>query len=258
MMKLLLVSSNIRFDNPADGPNSWIHRKALLSQTLLAHGPDLIATQEGRFEQLKDFLSLLPGYDLVDQHRSWIGERMYPTFFIKNSSFELLKSEDLWLSETPGIAGSLSFGSTFPRLMTWMKVQPCGSKKNLIVVNTHLDHVRAETRKEQALVLVREIRRILEPQNRLIIMGDFNESPKGEVRNILLGEFPELIDTWRLFHNMEETSHHAFNGEVQNGSRIDWILVDGSLEIKSAFLDKTHERGKYPSDHFPMVCELSI
>ena len=54
-MNLCFITSNIRFDNPDDGLNAWPHRKSLLAQTLLAHSPDIIATQEGRFHQLKEF-----------------------------------------------------------------------------------------------------------------------------------------------------------------------------------------------------------
>lgn len=257
-MKLCLISSNIRFDNPADGANSWPHRRTLLAQTLLSHRPDIIATQEGRFHQLKDFEELLKDYDIIDPHRSWIKERMYPTFFIRKNAFEFIKSEDLWLSETPNVAGSFSFGSAFPRLMTWMKIQPKNSDVNLLVVNTHLDHVKAETRAEQIKVLTEQVKRVKDERSKLIIMGDFNDSPESDVRKELTNAFSGLQDSWKLFHDQEETSHHAFNGECQNGARIDWILVDQKIHIDNCFLEKSTIEGKYPSDHFPVVCKISL
>jgi endonuclease/exonuclease/phosphatase family metal-dependent hydrolase len=257
-MKLCLITSNIRFDNPKDGANSWPHRRLLLANRLLTHQPDIIATQEGRFQQLKDFETLLSNYEIVDQHRSWIGERMYPSLFIRKNAFELIKSEDLWLSETPDIAGSKSFESTFPRLMTWMTVQPKNSKINLLVVNTHLDHVKKETRLQQIKVLANEIKRIWDKKSVLMIMGDFNDSPESDVRKILMDEIPSLQDSWKVFNSIEETSHHAFNGECQNGARIDWILVDKKAQIESCIMDKEKTEGRYPSDHFPIVCTLSL
>ena len=257
-MKVCLISSNIRFENPADGVNDWPHRRTVLAQTLLAHTPDIIATQEGRFGQLEDFGILLSDYHIVDHHRSWIKERMYPTFFVKKNSWEIIKSDDLWLSETPHVAGSLSFGSPFPRLLTWMKIQPKNSDRNLLLINTHLDHMRLETREEQVKVLVNEIQKKREPQTKLIIMGDFNDSPQSKVRNIISEAFPDLIDSWKVFNSVEETSHHAFSGECQNGSRIDWILVDKDLSVEKCFLDKSHVDGRYPSDHFPVVCKIRI
>lgn len=257
-MKLCLISSNIRFDNPADGQNAWPLRRSLLADTLLKHSPDIIATQEGRFDQLTDFLSILKDYEIVDPHRSWIKERMYPTFFIRKNLFELIKSEDLWLSETPHVAGSISFGSAFPRLFTWMKIQPKNSAKKLVVVNTHLDHMKAQTRAHQIKVLAQEMGKIIDPASSLVVMGDFNDHPDSETRTLLTDAFPELRDGWKLFNEKEETSHHSFNGLCENGSRIDWILVDNKISIENCSLDKSHKEGRYPSDHFPVICKISL
>jgi endonuclease/exonuclease/phosphatase family metal-dependent hydrolase len=255
-MNLCFITSNIRFDNPEDGVNAWPYRKSLLAQTLLAHEPDLIATQEGRFHQLKEFEELLEHYHIVDHHRSWIKERMYPTFFVKKNAFEIIRSEDVWLSETPEVAGSLSFGSTFPRLLTWMKIQIKNSEKKFLVINTHLDHVRHETRLEQVRVLTNKIQQLRDGVSYLVLMGDFNDSPESKIRKIILESFPELEDAWSRFNFNEETSHHAFNGECQNGARIDWILTDQRLIIEKHTLDKTTIEGRYPSDHFPVICKL--
>lgn len=256
-MNLTLVTCNIRFDNPADGENSWSHRRLFLRDILLSHTPEIIATQEGRFHQLQDLHSLLIDYELVDQHRSWIGERMYPTFFVRRNRFELMKSEDIWLSETPDIAGSKSFGSAFPRLMTWMKLQPVNSEKDLWFVNTHLDHLQEETRLGQIGVLTNEVKKFWKKEDSLFIMGDFNDGPESEVRKHLEDQF-QLEDTWKKFHLKEETSHHAFNGEEPNGNRIDWIMADKRVSVVSAQMDKTNRAGRYPTDHFPVVTKISL
>ncbi len=256
-MVLTLVTCNIRFDNPADGTNSWSHRRLFLKDLLLSHSPHVIATQEGRFEQLQDLQTILEDYEMVDPHRSWIGERMYPTFFLKKNFFELMKSEDIWLSETPEIAGSKSFGSTFPRLMTWMKIQPVGSQNDLWLVNTHLDHMKEETRQCQIKVLSQEVKKFWKSSDPLIIMGDFNDGPNSGLRQQLLREF-SLQDSWKLHHAHEESSHHAFQGEEPNGNRIDWIMVDERLKVLHSHMDKTSRQGKFPTDHFPVVTIISF
>lgn len=256
-MELNFITCNIRFDNPADGPNAWPRRRDFLSETLLKHSPHVIATQEGRFDQLRELKASLGDFHLLDDHRSWIKERMYPTFYLRNESFEILGSEDLWLSETPNLAGSRSFGSAFPRLLTWVRVQPKGSKRNLLLVNTHLDHVKAETRASQAQVLVREIQRLSTPQDRLLFLGDFNEGPQDQVREILTKNF-DLQDSWQKFNSQEETSHHGFKGIFPEGARIDWILVDKELELISSEMDKSARGGLYPTDHFPVITRIRI
>ena len=256
-MELVLVTCNIRFDNPPDGANAWSHRREFLRDLILAHAPDVIATQEGRFEQLQDLHALLGDYDIVDQHRAWIGERMYPTFFLKRGRFELMKSEDIWLSETPDVAGSRSFGSKFPRLMTWIKLQPVGSRNDIWLVNTHLDHMKAESRLGQIKVLASQVKRFWNTADPLFILGDFNDGPESAVRSELMRQLP-LQDSWKLFHSEEETTHHAFNGELPNGQRIDWILVDQRIKVLSSELDKSNNDGRYPTDHFPVVTKIRL
>lgn len=257
-MKLCLITCNIRFDNPADGVNAWPLRRNFLAHTLLSHNPDIIATQEGRYHQLKELESLLPGFELLDAHRSWIKERMYPTLFIRKDKFEYLRSDDLWLSETPQIAGSQSFESAFPRLMTIASLQPKNTQHKLLIVNTHLDHVKAQTRHAQIKVLTEQIKKSQSQEASLIIMGDFNDSPTSDVRKYLSSNFEGLQDTWQMFNTQEETSHHAFEGEMQNGSRIDWILVDKKLQVLSSAMEKTSQAGKYPTDHFPIVAQIKL
>jgi len=257
-MNLTLITCNIRFDNPADGENSWPHRRSFLIQTLLAHNPSLIATQEGRFHQLTELNHSLPSHDIIDQHRSWIAERMYPTFFINHHFFEFLGSGDLWLSETPEIAGSISFNSSFPRLMTWSYLQIKNSTKKIFIVNAHLDHVKQETRISQVQVMLEQIRKYWDPASALIIMGDFNDGPEGDVRKLIEKEFSFLIDPWKKFNSFEESSHHGFKGEEQNGARIDWILIPDNLDVSKCTMDKSNIRGKFPSDHFPIICEIKI
>lgn len=255
-MELCLISCNIRFDNPADGQNAWAHRREFLTQTLLQHTPSIIATQEGRFHQLNDLKDLLQDFELIDQHRSWIGERMYPSIFLRQDHFEYINSGDVWLSETPDIAGSLSFGSTFPRLMTWAKVQIKETDKNLLIVNTHLDHIKAETRQAQIKVFVAEIKRVWDPTWALIIMGDFNDAPDSLVRAEIIRQFPDLQDTWQLFNSVEESSHHSFKGETQNGARIDWILVDKKIAVISSMMEKGSKGDFYPTDHYPIIARI--
>lgn len=257
-MDLCFISCNIRFDNPADGQNAWPLRRDFLAETLLQYSPAIIATQEGRFHQLMELKTLLKDYCIVDTHRSWIGERMYPTVYLQEKYFEFLGSGDVWLSETPDVAGSLSFGSTFPRLMTWAHVQLKNCDRKFLIINTHLDHIKASTREEQIKVLAREVKRLWDGQSALMIMGDFNDTPVSEVRQLLVTEFPGLQDAWKLFHKHEETSHHSFMGEVENGSRIDWILLDHKIKITDCLMDKSVKKGHFPTDHFPIVCKIKL
>lgn len=257
-MNLTLISANIRFNNPADGVNAWPHRKHYLAQLLLGYAPDIIATQEGRYDQLHELLALLPEFEMIAQHRPWIDERMYPTLFVRKNTFELINSFDRWLSETPEVAGSKSFDSAFPRLMTGAVLKHKEISNSLLIANTHFDHIKPFTRIEQARVLCFEVKKVIEPNQHLILMGDYNDSPESETRRVIDTNFPHLQDTWGIFNKMEETSHHGFNSEINAGSRIDWILVDQKAEVLDSFLDKSHRGDVYPSDHYPVIAKIKL
>ena len=216
-----LISSNIRYDNPADGGHAWPHRREGLATILRDHQPLVIATQEGRQPQLLDLAGLLPHHDLVDGHRPWIEERMYPCLFVRNGT-KVTASGDIWLSETPEVPGSTGFGSTFPRLCTWARLLV--GEQTLVCVSAHLDHLRAETRAHQANVMGHQLAALLRPEDRLVLMGDFNEGVDGPARSNLLRKLPSLVDPWLTLGRPEEVSHHRFDGEHENGARIDWIL----------------------------------
>jgi len=252
-MELNLLSSNIRYANPADGKNDWEFRRPMLLSLIENCGPDVLGTQEGREEQIRSLALGLKSLTLVEGHRQWISDRMYPCLFINTKKFEILRSGDIWLSDTPAVAASKSFESAFPRLCVWAEVQLKNTEMKFMLVNTHLDHVLQDTRKMQAQVLINQVRNI----NKLpvILMGDFNESPTTFIKEELEANLG-LKDPWIEKNLAEETSHHSFQGVGAGGDRIDWILVPNSFEIKAIELVKTSFEGAYPSDHFPLFATV--
>ena len=257
-MMLKIVSTNIRFDNPNDGKHDWTGRKNILSSAINHFSPCIVGSQEGRKDQLKDFEYLLENLTMIDSHRDWISERMYPCLYYDNKVFDLEASGDVWLSETPSIAGSKSFGSAFPRLCTWAILSFKNKDTKFLCVNVHLDHVKTQTRQEQIKVLIKEISSLNIQNLPIILMGDFNEGPNDQVRNIIGNSQFRLKDPWSELNKQEEVSHHGFEGHKISAKRIDWILVSPEFNIKSIELYKESVNDIYPSDHFPVFAEFTI
>lgn len=253
-MQLKIITSNIRYENAHDGVHAWVNRLPLLQTIFTEFQPDILATQEGREKQIKSLASALP-MKLVDDHRDWIEDRMYPCFYVNEEQIKVKDSGDIWLSETPHLAGSFSFKSTFPRLCTWMHVNHLINNQDYIVINTHLDHVLEETRLEQTKVLISEIQKKNKTNLPLILMGDFNDAPDGKVRKMILEQF-DLKDPWIEESIPEETSHHAFLGEKSSGVRIDWILVPQAFAVEEIRLEKKSFNDIFPSDHYPLLATL--
>ena len=253
-MQLKLLTSNIRFQNAQDGLHSWENRKPLLQNIINQFLPDVLATQEGRELQIKSLAEKLP-LKLVDEHREWITDRMYPCLYANTDQIKVLKSGDIWLSDTPSIGGSVSFQSAFPRLCTWMIATHLRSLEDYLFINTHLDHILQSTRLSQIDVLISEIKKININNLPIILMGDFNESPKGIVRKKVIDEF-QLQDPWIECCHPEETTHHGFIGATATGDRIDWILIPKSFSVDEIILEKKSFNGVYPTDHFPVLATV--
>ncbi len=250
-MEYRIISSNIRFDNPSDGDHQWKYRKNILAEIINDFKPHLLGTQEGWKPQIYDFLHSL-NLKLADNHREWILERMYPCIFYNPEEIEVIESGDIWLSETPEVPASISFNSAFPRLCTWIKGIFKKSQTPFIYVNTHLDHSNEEPRREQIKVLMSEIEKVNSENHPLILSGDFNESPSCDVRKEISERWPSLQDPWFKHKGEEEDSHHKFGIPRNNGSRIDWILLDKKFNATKIKLDKSSKDGIFPSDHYPV------
>lgn len=257
-MNFKIATSNIRFDNPKDGNNDWNGRREILAECINEFSPDILGTQEGREGQIKDLSGLLNNLQLIEEHRDWIEERMYPCIFVNPEKINVYESGDIWLSESPTTPGSKSFESAFPRLCTWVKGHHHASSKDFFYVNTHLDHVLAETRIKQIEVLIRECNKINEEGLPMILTGDFNESPFEGVRHIINHNWPELRDTWFILQKDEEPSHHDFSGHRKEGARIDWILTSPDFQVIEIELYKKSRGGIFPSDHFPVFGSFNL
>jgi endonuclease/exonuclease/phosphatase family metal-dependent hydrolase len=253
-MLIKIITSNIRYENPHDGEHSWVNRLPLLQIIFTDFLPDILATQEGREQQIKSLANVLP-LELITHHREWIKERMYPSLFVNPLKIKVHRSGDFWLSLTPHVGGSLSFKSAFPRLCTWMCVTHKSSGQDFFVVNTHLDHVLEETRISQIKVLINEIPKLNTDNLPVILMGDFNDSPESKVQKLIF-ENLNLKDPWSELSHPEESSHHSFVGSNLQGERIDWILIPQNFKTLEIRLEKKSFNKIFPSDHYPLLATL--
>jgi endonuclease/exonuclease/phosphatase family metal-dependent hydrolase len=249
-----LMTFNLRFATPLDGPNEWEFRKDLVVRVILSHVPDLVGTQEGTVPQLLYLEEYLTGYLPLTAHRQVDPTCQYPTIFYRAERFDVQESHEFWLSETPQVHRSLSWGSAFPRMATYGLFRETGRGVSFYFINTHLDHVSELARREGA----RMIREFFFPRHRpLILVGDFNEPPDGPVSREFIQAGGPLRDTWREVHppEAEAPTQHAFDGRAR-GHRIDWILAAPCFRVRRVNIITDNQDGRYPSDHFPYEAEV--
>ncbi|MHA3771198.1 endonuclease/exonuclease/phosphatase family protein [Verrucomicrobiota bacterium sgz303538] len=253
---LCVMTYNLRV--PMDKtPNTWPERRAAVAECIRMIAPDLMGTQEGIKEQLDDVATDLPGYTRLGQGREGGDKGEYSAIFYRSDRFEVLDHGDFWLSDTPEIVGSRTWGHKLPRMVTWAKLRDKIADREFVWFNTHFDH-QSQPAREKSAALLCERAKALDPKLPVIITGDFNAAG-GENRAYKILVQPErFTDTWFAAAERMGEGLNSFNGfasaPVQNGKRIDWVLFRGNAEVsKAAIVTFQKQEGHFPSDHCPVV-----
>lgn len=252
--RLRVMSFNVRLPVAADGDNRWESRRTLMIDTIRRERPDLIGTQELFGSQGDALVEGLPAYRWFGRGRRGGGrDDEHMGVLYRADAYAVIESGDFWLSETPEVVGSISWGNLYPRMVTWALFESRRSGARFYLFNTHFPYrdEDAEARTRCARLLLARIR-ALPDDVPVVLTGDFNTGDDSEAYRVLTAE---LTDAWRAAPRRRgpEGTFHAFSGTPQR--RIDWILVRG-LEARSAETVTTHRGARYPSDHFPVVADL--
>ncbi|KAJ4963495.1 hypothetical protein NE237_023434 [Protea cynaroides] len=120
-VSVTLMTFNLHDDQPEGSPNSWEKRRDLCISVITSYSPMILCTQQGVKLQL-DFLQQgLPGYDQFGISRKGSEDTTdeHCTIFYDKEKVEFLEGGTFWLSESPSVPGSASWGSVVPRIATW-------------------------------------------------------------------------------------------------------------------------------------------
>lgn len=254
-----VMSFNIRFDNPADGPNGWAHRKDWVAE-VIDKNADVAGLQEVVKNQFDDLKSRLPEFELYGVGRTdgkEAGE--YVPLLWRKDRFTAGEKGVFWLSETPD-KPSTGWDAALPRIATWARPTDKQSGKTFLMVNVHFDHKGEQARRESAKLIRRWIG---EHANGgpVVLTGDFNSSANSVAYKNLTGKGQgiELVDS-RLTVKTPEGPKSTWNGfkEIVPGRRIDFIFTAGPVAATGyRTLDETRE-GRFPSDHLPIVASVKV
>jgi endonuclease/exonuclease/phosphatase family metal-dependent hydrolase len=276
-----VMTFNIRYDNPGDGENGWVHRKAKVASVIRLHQADIAGLQEALKNQIDDLSARLPDYawfGVGRQDGKELGE--YTPIFYRRDRFELVEHRDFWLSETAENAGSKSWDAALPRIATWGKFKEKRSEQEFYLLNTHFDHLGVQARLESGKLLrlwteshVKELP--------VIVIGDFNCLPASPPIQWLtcardtVGEAttnppvePVAVSCSEclLCDAMQRTKqpHHGptttWNGfrQLIPARKIDHIFVTDRVEVLQHAILTDHWDGRWPSDHLPVVAEVEL
>lgn len=246
---LTLMSFNVRYATADDGADSWVFRRGLVFEAVNRRNPDVLGVQEALATQVDELLVNLPGYSCVGVGRD-DGKRAgeFSAVFYRRSRLSVVDSGTFWLSDTPDVPGSKSWGNTVVRICTWAKFRDKDGAE-FTVYNTHFDHESQPSREKSAELLLKRV------AGRAIVMGDFNAGEDNPaVKALLQGG---LTDTYQE----QQTARGTFTGfdtKATTGPKIDYIFTRGAWNVRAAGIDRISFDGRLPSDHFPVWAVVEL
>jgi endonuclease/exonuclease/phosphatase family metal-dependent hydrolase len=258
-LDLRVMTYNLRYASQTP-PNAWPARRPIMKSLIANVAPDVIGTQEGLYAQLKDLTSDLPAYDWIGLGRDGGSRGEFMAIFYKRERFEPVAFDHFWLSDTPEVIGSATWGHSNRRMVTWVRFRERATGREFMFWNTHLDH-EVEAARQKAASLIRDRLASGDRAVPLILVGDFNcAAGNSRAFEILTGE-AGLSDAWTMAASRVNEGLNTFNGFQpvrREGVRIDWVLLRGKAGVSRAEIVSYSEQGQNPSDHFPVVVDLRL
>lgn len=258
------MTFNIRYGTAPDGDHAWPHRRDLAFHVIRDFEPAVLGVQEALRFQLDEVRAQLPHYGEVGVGREdGAQEGEYSAILYDQRRLDLLEHGTFWLSDTPEVPGSATWGNRITRVATWARFRERDAGITFYVFNTHWDHESQPARLNSASLLLDRIRARAFPDDPLLLMGDFNAGEDNPAFQALIaapapGHAP-LYDTFRAVHPdaLGTGTYHAFSGD-RTGDRIDAILASPHWQTLDADIVRFDRDGLYPSDHFPVTATLRL
>lgn len=246
-----VMTFNVRYTNETDGRHAWSKRKDILLRFIKDQHPDLLGTQE-LTDTAKAFLEpQLSEYAVVGDGREAdrSGERC--AVFVRKDTFEVLRSETVWLNGDFHKAGDADPEEGFARICSMVLIQERSTGRKVRVFNAHIAYQSQRAIATNSIQLARYIRRFNSTRIPWILMGDFNSSITHPFHVPFLTMAQEAYTT---LNQPRPNTFHAF-GDPQGLDAIDFIYAHG-LKFKSVTTLTTQLDGLYPSDHYPVLAEI--
>jgi endonuclease/exonuclease/phosphatase family metal-dependent hydrolase len=260
---LRVMSFNLRVPFLLDGMNHWGFRKNNVIKTIEKARPDVIGLQECVADQADFLREELTAYDFRGVGRG-DGRRQseFAPVMWRRDKFKEIDHGYFWLSTTPNVPGSKSWGAWSTRMCTWVKLQPLDGGAPFAIFNAHLDNMSGRARENSARLMRQRINTLASGMG-VIVTGDFNaDAGSAPYKLLLAGEqvgIPQLLfDAFRLANPKvrgDEGTRHDFNG-ARGGNRIDWILCTTNFTPVRCDINRTRSLLGYPSDHYPVQAVL--
>jgi len=256
---LHVMSFNVRVGS--DGlPDPWPDRRAAAATVINDERPTVIGTQEGLYPQLRDLASDIPSsYDWIGIGREGGSRGEIAAIFYDTRRLEPREFDHFWLSDTPSVVGSATWGNQVVRMATWVRFHDRRTDREFLVLNTHLDHAVEGARRKGAQLISRRLAATSDIP--IIVTGDFNTPAEASESYRTLTTDTGLCDTWLAAEKRLTPAYATFHGyqsPTVDGDRIDWILVSPHVRVTAAAINTRTLDGRWASDHWPVQALIEL
>ncbi|MFF4052941.1 endonuclease/exonuclease/phosphatase family protein [Streptomyces chartreusis] len=244
----------------ATGRNRWAARRPVMRELLRRERPHVIGTQEGLYRQLRRIeKDIGPHYDWIGMGRMGGRKGEFAAVFYDTRRLKPIQFDHYWLSDTPSVIASNTWGADLPRVVTWVRFSDLAREgQEFYVLNTHLDH-RSQYARERSVELIGETIAAFDSSLPVVVTGDFNVAAHdNRVYDAMLAL--GLVDTWDAAA-ARGPLYGTFNGfrpPEPGGQRIDWILTTPRVTTHWAAINTYSVNGQLPSDHLPVHAALDL
>ncbi|MGW1541656.1 endonuclease/exonuclease/phosphatase family protein [Streptomyces sp. NPDC002309] len=257
--RLRTMSFNLRFASTTE-PHSWTTRRPVMRELLRRERPHLIGTQEGLYRQVLDIESDLgPHHDWIGTGRAGGSRDEFMAVFYDTRRLTPVEYDHFWLSDTPDVIGSNTWGGGSIRMVTWVRFRDLrDGGREFYFLDTHLDN-RSQDARARAAALIAQRVAALDRSLPLLVTGDFNVAAhRDPVYDTMLGA--GLTDTWETAAERGDlyATFHGYRPLTPDGDRIDWILATPGVIVHRADINTFALDGQFPSDHLPVQATLTL
>jgi len=251
-----IISYNIRYDNNWDIENSWKIRRNKISQILVQYSPSIIGIQEGLLNQVQYIDSSLIDYDYVGVGRD-DGKKKgeFCAIYFDTTRYVLLKNSTFWLSETPDTI-SVGWDAALERICTYGLFKDRITKEELLVFNTHFDHIGVVAREKSSELILKRINKINHQSLPVILMGDFNSIPNSSPVKEIKTELSDALQISLEKLQGPRGTFNGFNEDLPIEKRIDYIFTNDLKVLSYTHINDRLNNNRHISDHLPVLIKI--
>lgn len=256
----MVGSYNVRYAAAEDEKtgNNWNKRIKPMVNLITAYHMDIVGTQEANAKQLEDMQPLLDEYAYIaNPYGGKTGTAHHTAIFYKKSLFEPIDQGVFWLSPTPDTA-SFGWDATDRRICQWAKFKHKISKKEFYFFNAHFYWKGHVAKENSGPLIVRKIKEVA-GKHAVILVGDLNSESKTTQMAAIREILKDVIEVDK--EAMQKGEGTAFPGGVFKGipnGRIDYIYTSPHFSpLNYKVIADQYEGDRYPSDHLPIISEVS-